>query len=77
MPHSAQPSPTLSATTLADPRVLALNAANDAVTLTDAQVTDAIIGKFDTTDNLTLHASGATVAALSGDDAGRCGRGRS
>ena len=56
----------LSAATLTDPRVLALNAGNDIVTLTDTQVTDAIVGKFDPTDNLTLHASGATVAALSG-----------
>ncbi len=42
-----------------------IDATNDAVTLTDAQVTDAIIAKFDATDNLTLNAAGATLSGLS------------
>ncbi len=38
----------LSAATLTDARVLALNARDNVVTLTDTQVTNAIVGQFDT-----------------------------
>jgi hypothetical protein len=55
----------LSATTLGDARVFVLDAFDNAVTLTNGQVTDAIVIKFDSSDTLTLNASGATLSALS------------
>ena len=38
---------------------------NAAMTLTGARVTDAIVGKFDASDDLTLNATGAQLSALS------------
>jgi hypothetical protein len=57
----------LSAATLGDAKVYVLDAFDNAVTLTDDQVTDAIVGKFDPTDTLTLKASGETLSALSAE----------
>lgn len=60
----------LSATTLSDPDVVAVNtnvypSNNDMITLTGAQVTDTIIGKFAAGLSLTLNAPATTLLALS------------
>ena len=57
----------LSAATLGDGDVVALDAIDNAVTLTGAKVTEAILGKFQASDSLTLQASGAQLAALSAE----------
>jgi hypothetical protein len=57
----------LSAATLGDGKVYVLDAFDNAVTLTDEQVRDAIVGKFDPTDTLTLKASGEILSALSAE----------
>jgi hypothetical protein len=57
----------LSAATLGDAKVYVLDAFDNAVTLTNEQVTDAIVRKFDPSDTLTLNASGETLSALSAE----------
>jgi hypothetical protein len=58
----------LSAATLGDPRVYVLDAYDSQpITLTDEQVTNAIVRKFDPSETLTLNAAGETLSALSAE----------